>query len=83
MVNFGPLATEIGLPVWGTQQISTVSRVGFVTAPTSLNGRQPNFVLCLAVTMAGTLSILFLGLLPPKGILPGADFTLLLSLALS
>jgi len=23
MVNFGPLAAEIGLPVWGTLQIST------------------------------------------------------------
>jgi len=32
-----------------------VSRVGFVTAPTSLNGRQPNFARCLAVFWAGWL----------------------------
>jgi len=32
-----------------------VSRLGFVTAPTSLNGGQPNFVRCLAVSWAGTI----------------------------
>jgi len=32
-----------------------VSRLGFVTAETSLNGGQPNFARCLAVSWAGTL----------------------------
>jgi len=41
-----------------------VSCVGFVTAPTSLNGRKPNFAQCLAVSWAGTLYIHFRGLLP-------------------
>jgi len=40
-----------------------VSHVGFVTAPTSLNGGQLNFVWCLAVSLAGTLYIHFQGLL--------------------
>ena len=43
MVNFGPLAADIGLAVWGTPaKFQRVSRVGFVTASTSLNGGQPN-----------------------------------------
>jgi len=37
-----------------------VLRVGFITAPTSLNGRKPNFARCLAISWAGTLYI-FLG----------------------
>ena len=59
-----------------------VSRLGFVTAPTSLNGDQPNLARCLAVSYAGTTGSLhyigpihFLKLLSPKGILPGAKFT--------
>ena len=60
-----------------------VSRVGFVTAATSLTGGQPNFARCLAVSWAAILYILFRGLLHPDGILPGAKFTLHLSLALS
>jgi len=60
-----------------------VSRVGFVTAPTSLNGRQPNFARCLAVSLAGTLRIHFRGLLPAEGISQGAKFFLCPSLALS
>ena len=36
-----------------------VSRLGFVTAPISLNGGQPNFARCLAVSWAGTLYIHF------------------------
>ena len=36
-----------------------VSRFGFVTAATSLNGSQPNFVRYLAVSWAGTLYIHF------------------------
>jgi len=38
MVNFGPLAAEIGPVVWGTH-----SRLGSVTARQSSIGRQPNF----------------------------------------
>jgi len=54
----------------------------FVTAPTSLNGGQPHFARCLAVSWAGTLYT-FLGLLPPNGILSGAKFTLRPDLAFS
>jgi len=57
-----------------------LSRLGFVTAPMSCNGDQPNFARCLAVSWAGTI---FWGLLPPNGILPGAKFTLRPSLAFS
>jgi len=60
-----------------------VSRLGFVTAATSLNRSEPNFVRCLAVSCNGTLYIHFRGLLPREGILPGAKFTLRPSLALS
>jgi len=64
-VNFRPLTAEIDWRVFGApQQISTVSCLGFVTAPKSLNGRQPNSVQCLAVSWAGTLYIHFWGLLP-------------------
>jgi len=35
------------------------SRLGFVTAATSLNGGQPNFARCLAVSWAGTLYVHF------------------------
>ena len=41
-----------------------VSRLGFVTAATSLNGRQPNFAGCLAVSWTGTLYIHFWGSCP-------------------
>jgi len=41
-----------------------VSRLGFVTAPTSLNGDQQNFAGCLAVSWAGTLCIHFGGSCP-------------------
>ena len=57
-----------------------VSRLGFVTAPTSLNGGQSR---CLAVSWAGTLYIHFRRLLPPNWILLGAKFTLYPSLAFS
>jgi len=65
MCSSGLLAAEIGLPVWGTPaNFKWVSRVGFATATTSLNGCEPNFVRCLAVSWVGTLCIHFLGLLP-------------------
>jgi len=37
MVNFNPLPAEIGWRVWGTPANQRGSRVGFVTAATSLN----------------------------------------------
>jgi len=66
-----------------SSKFQRVSRLGFVTAATSLNGSQPNFARCLAVCWAGTLYIHCLGLLPPNGTLPGAKFTLRPSLAFS
>ena len=41
-----------------------ISRLGFVTAATSLNVAQPNFAGCLAVFWAGTLYIHFPGFYP-------------------
>ena len=56
MVNFGPLTAENGRH---PSKFQRVSRLGFVTAPTSLNGGQPNFArclpICLVVSWAGTL----------------------------
>jgi len=44
MVNFGLLAAEIGLPVWGTPaNFNCISHLGSVTARHSSSGRQPNF----------------------------------------
>jgi len=44
MVNFGPLAAEIGPVVWGTpNKFQRVLRLGSVTARHSSIGRQPNF----------------------------------------
>jgi len=55
-----PLTAEICSGVWGTpSKFQRVSRLGFVTAPTSLNGSQPNFARCLAVSCAGTSYIHF------------------------
>jgi len=61
--------------VWGgeSQQFSTGLRLGFVTAATSLTEGPPNFARCLAVSSANALYIHFRGLLPPDGILPGAE----------
>ena len=67
MVNFGLLTAEIDWRVSGTPaNFKGVSRLGFVTAPTLLNGRQPNFARCLAVSWAGTLYIHILGALAPS-----------------
>jgi len=81
IVNFGPLAAAIDLPVWGTFQ--RLSRLGFITAAMSFAGGQPNFARCLAVSWAGALCRHFRGLLPPNGISPHAKFTLRPSLAFS
>jgi len=44
MVNFGPLAVDIGPVVWGHPcKFQRVSRLGSVTAWHSSIGRQPNF----------------------------------------
>jgi len=53
-----------------------VSRLGFVTAPTSLNGGQQNFARCLAISCTGILYMHLWGLLPRNGILPAAKFSL-------
>jgi len=80
MANFNLLAAEIVSLVWGTP----TNFNGFVTAATSLNGSQPNYAQCLALTWAGRLYIHFRRLLLRSGILPGAKFTVRpLSLALS
>jgi len=43
--TIGPLAAEIGLPVWGTPcKFQRLSRLGSVTARQSTSERQPNFV---------------------------------------
>jgi len=83
MLNFGPLTAEIRWRVWGTSANFNGYSVfiGFVTALTSLNGRQPNFARYLAVSCAGILYIHFRGLLPPNGILPAEKSTLCPSLA--
>jgi len=62
MANFGLLAAEIDLPVWGTP--ANFNRFRIITAATSLTGGQPNFARSLAVFWACTLYIHFWGLLP-------------------
>jgi len=44
MVNFGPLAAEIGLPVWGTPANFNGFRVLAALLHGSQVERQPNFV---------------------------------------
>jgi len=62
MVNFGPLAAEICWRVWGTPaNFKRVSRLGSVTAATSLSGGQPNFARCLAVSCASCYTIYISG----------------------
>jgi len=60
-----------------------LSRLRFVTAAMSLNGGEPNFARCSAVSWTGTLYIHFPGFLPRNGILPRVKFTLRPSLAFS
>jgi len=47
------------------RKFQQVSRLGFATAPMSLNRRQPNFAWCLAVSCACILYIHFRGALAP------------------
>jgi len=65
------------------RKFQQVSRLGVITAPTSLTGDQPNFARCLAISWAGTLYIHFRGLLLPDGIFIGKKFTFHPSLAFS
>ena len=44
-----PTNAEIGSGVWGTP--AKVSRLGFVTAATSLTAGQPNFARCVTVSV--------------------------------
>ena len=81
MVDFGPLTAEIGLPVLGTQQISTCFASSLRYCTDVAQWRSTNFARCLAVSCAGTLYIYFWGLLPPNRILPGAKFSLRPSVA--
>jgi len=69
MVNFSSLTAEIGWRVWAPSKFQRISRLGFITAPTSLNGGQAHFARSLADSWAGTLYIHFWGFLPP-----GAEF---------
>ena len=84
MVNFGPLAAEIGFPNWGISANFNGFRLlaSLLHRRRSLEANQtlhdvwpsPGLVHCIYI---------FSGLLSPKGILPGAKFTLRRSLALS
>jgi len=85
--QYGELRSNNGLDRFGClghpSKFQGVSHLAFVTAATSLTGVQPNVARCLEVSWAGILYIHFRGLSPPDGILPGAKFTLCLSLAFS
>jgi len=65
IVNVGPLTTEISVREFGApSKFQQVSCLGFLTAPTLLNGGQPHFARCLTVSWAGTLYIHFWGSCP-------------------
>ena len=70
MVNFRPLTADRFGSLGHHSKFQRVSRLGSITTATSLNGSQPNFARCVAVSWA------FRGFLPHYGILPGAKFTL-------
>jgi len=59
MVNFGPLAAEMSGSLGHPSKFQRVSRLGSVTVATSLNGSQPSFGRCLAVSWAGTLYTIY------------------------
>jgi len=65
MVNFSPLTAKIGSLVWAPSKFQHISRIGVITAPTSLTRGHPNFARCLIiVSWVGTLYIYFRGLSP-------------------
>jgi len=75
MANFGPLAAEIGLPDWGTQQIS-MGFVCWLRYCTDVAHRRPTKLCTMFGRLLGLYTVYtFSGLLSPKGILPGAKFT--------
>jgi len=78
--QYGELQPTSGLDRFFTlerpSKFQRLSRLGFVTAATLLNGGQPNFSQCLVLTWAGRLYIHFRRLLIRNRILPGAKFTL-------
>ena len=84
LMKIGLLTAEIGSVVWGTPANFNGFRVlaSLLQRRRSTEANQ-NFAQCLAVSWAGTLYIHFRALLPQKGILPGAKFTLRSRLALS
>jgi len=78
------LMAEIGSGVWGSpSKFQRVSRLGFVTEAKSVNGGQPNFAWCLAISWAGTLCVHFCHLLSLSGFLPAVIFSLRPTLAFS
>ena len=82
MANFGPVTSADRFrSLEHPSKFQRVSRLAFVTAPMSLNGSQPNFARCFAVSWACTLYVHFSDDLAPDGILSGAKFTLRPSLA--
>jgi len=84
MVNFGPLAAEIGLPVWGTTANCKRFRVlaSLLQRCRSLESDQTLHNVWLSPGLVHYIYI-FLQALTPGGILPGAKFTLRPSLAFS
>jgi len=81
MVNFGPLAVEIGAVVWGTPANST-GFASWLCYCSDVAQRKPTKLctICFTVSWAGSATLCpymhFRGLLPPERILPGAKFTL-------
>jgi len=63
--QYGELRPTSGWDRFGSlghpSQFQRVSRLAFVLAATSLNGRQPNFARCLAISCAGTLFVYIFG----------------------
>jgi len=66
--QYGELQPTNGWHLWVSlghpSKFQPVSRLGFITAPTSLSRGWQNFAGCLAVSWAGTLYIHFWGLYP-------------------
>jgi len=83
MVNFGPLAAEIGLPAWGTP----ANLNGFRVLASLLHRRHSTEVNQTLHNVWPSLGVLryvqFRELLTPSGILQGAKCTLRPSLAFS
>jgi len=67
--QYGELRPTSGWDQFGSleqpSKLQRVSRLGSVTAAASLNGSQPNFARCLAVSWVGTRHYTFSGVLAP------------------